>query len=374
MSIDRITSPDSPALADLCAQLAAKADAADLSGAWPAEQLRLCGEAGVYEWFLPEAINGQYCGGQDWSDLDVVRGYLALAAADLTTTFIITQRTGACRRVAAGENDELKSRVLPMLTSGENFATVGISHLTTSHRHLKKPVLTATQGPTGWVLNGFSPWVTGGDHARCILTGAVVMDGDEPTNEQILAFVPTSDAGVRADEPAKLVGLSHSHTGRVFFDGVTVSDEWLVAGPLENVMAAGRASRPGGHETSTLALGLASAALDYMKQESLQREELRESQEALAAELAGVVEDLMSVAQGEARCSNEWLRQQANSLVLRTTQAALAAAKGAGYLAGHPVGRWCREALFFLVWSCPQPVMNANLCELAGLWDEDLRL
>jgi hypothetical protein len=26
-----------------------------------------------------------------------------------------------------------------------------------------------------------------------------------------------------------------------------------------------------------------------------------------------------------------------------------------------------REALFFLVWSCPQPVMQANLCELAGL-------
>jgi hypothetical protein len=23
--------------------------------------------------------------------------------------------------------------------------------------------------------------------------------------------------------------------------------------------------------------------------------------------------------------------------------------------------------LFFLVWSCPQPVLNANLCEWAGL-------
>ncbi|MCO6046141.1 acyl-CoA/acyl-ACP dehydrogenase [Aeoliella sp. ICT_H6.2] len=365
MSIDRITSPDSPALAALCAQLAAKADEADQSGAWPAEQLRMCGEAGVYEWFLPVEY-----GGQDWSDLDLVRGYLALAAADLTTTFIITQRTGACRRVAAGENDELKSRVLPMLTTGENFATVGISHLTTSHRHLKKPVLTATRSNRGIVLNGFSPWVTGGDHAQCILTGAVVIDGDEPTTEQVLAFVPTTDAGVRADAPAKLVGLSHSHTGRVFFDDVTVTDEWLVAGPVENVMMAGRASRPGGHETSTLALGLANAALNYMKQESLQREELRESQEALATEHASVVENLLAIAQGQEPCTNEWLRQQANSLVLRTTQAALAAAKGAGYLAGHPVGRWCREALFFLVWSCPQPVMNANLCELAGLWDD----
>ena len=54
-------------------------------------------------------------------------------------------------------------------------------------------------------------------------------------------------------------------------------------------------------------------------------------------------------------------------LVLRATQGALAAAKGAGYVVGHPVGRWCREALFFLVWSCPQGVMAAALCELAGL-------
>jgi hypothetical protein len=52
---------------------------------------------------------------------------------------------------------------------------------------------------------------------------------------------------------------------------------------------------------------------------------------------------------------------------LRATQAALAAAKGTGFVVGHPAGRWCREALFFLVWSCPRPVAAANLCELAGL-------
>ena len=65
----------------------------------------------------------------------------------------------------------------------------------------------------------------------------------------------------------------------------------------------------------------------------------------------------------------EQLRSAANSLALRSAQAALAAAKGTGYVQGHPAGRWCREALFFLVWSCPQPVMAANLCELAGISD-----
>jgi alkylation response protein AidB-like acyl-CoA dehydrogenase len=52
-------------------------------------------------------------------------------------------------------------------------------------------------------------------------------------------------------------------------------------------------------------------------------------------------------------------------MVLRATQAAMTAAKGAGYVEGHPVGRWCREALFFLVWSCPAPIAQAHLCEFA---------
>jgi alkylation response protein AidB-like acyl-CoA dehydrogenase len=83
----------------------------------------------------------------------------------------------------------------------------------------------------------------------------------------------------------------------------------------------------------------------------------------------GAVGNALCDVPGGDRCittGNE-LRQRANSLALRASQAALAAAKGAGYVAGHPAGRLCREALFFLVWSCPQPVLQANLCELAGI-------
>src|SRR5262245_9068406 len=107
MTLSRITSPDSSAQRDLCAAFAAGADALDLNGQWPAEQLRLCGEAGVYEWFLdPEH------GGQGWSAIDVVRGYMALASACLTTTFILTQRTGACKRIAGCRNKPLRERLL----------------------------------------------------------------------------------------------------------------------------------------------------------------------------------------------------------------------------------------------------------------------
>src|ERR1700761_8827032 len=105
---NRITSPDDPALAELCTELAALAVEMDRTGRWPEKQLQLCGERGVFEWFLDPVW-----GGQDWSEEDVVRGYLALSSACLTTTFIMTQRTGACRRIEGCQNEGLKQRLLP---------------------------------------------------------------------------------------------------------------------------------------------------------------------------------------------------------------------------------------------------------------------
>ena len=75
----RITSPDDPNLQELCKLLAVRANELDRNEAWPAEQLALCGEYGVFEWFI-----GKEWGGQAWSTEQVVRGYLALSAACLT--------------------------------------------------------------------------------------------------------------------------------------------------------------------------------------------------------------------------------------------------------------------------------------------------
>jgi hypothetical protein len=63
------------------------------------------------------------------------------------------------------------------------------------------------------------------------------------------------------------------------------------------------------------------------------------------------------------------LRAKANALVLRATQAALTACKGAGFVHPHPAQRWARQALFFLVWSCPRPAAEATLGYLVGECD-----
>jgi hypothetical protein len=352
-----INSPNDPLLGALCASLSSTADDVDAVEQWPDEQLKLCARHGVYQWFLPLAD-----GGLGWTEADLMRGYLKLSAACMTTTFILTQATGALRRVAAVGSDELKGELLPDLLAGDAFTTLGISHLTTSHRHLTKPALRAEETDGGFLLNGFSPWVTGGDRADWVLIGAQLDDG-----RQLLAMLPMDLHGVSTDDPSNLVALTASRTGAVRLNDVQLDRRWLLEGPVENVIAGATGAKTGGLQTSALAIGLARRAVEFLEGECERRPELIEPTAGLHREQAELEASLLSIAAGSASCSNEQLRTGANSLVLRATQAALAAAKGTGYVQGHPAGRWCREALFFLVWSCPQPVMAANLCELAGI-------
>lgn len=60
------------------------------------------------------------------------------------------------------------------------------------------------------------------------------------------------------------------------------------------------------------------------------------------------------------------VRGQCNDLALRATHAAVALYKGAALLTSHPAQRLAREALFLLVWSCPNPVIDCTVDLLSG--------
>lgn len=353
-----VLTPHDAAFTSLCETLARGAERWRTPADWPREALAACAAAGVFRWFLPTAS-----GGLGWSEADQTRGYLRLAAADLTTTFIITQFIGACRRIAGSENPEPARRWLGPLLTGEAFGTVGISHLTTSRRHLDGPVLRVTEESSrgGYRLSGIAPWVTGAIHADVIVLAGTLADGRE-----LLAAVPTGDAAMSRGGGVELVALSASCTDQVVLDEYRVSPQMVIAGPRVDVMRAGVGAGTGGLQTSTLAVGLSRAAVDYLSQESQRRKDLAAVAQSLAEEVSDWESRLVAAAAGGACDANE-LRGGANRLVMRTTQAAMTAAKGAGFVQGHSVGRWCREALFFLVWSCPQPVAAGQLCELAGI-------
>jgi butyryl-CoA dehydrogenase len=206
--------------------------------------------------------------------------------------------------------------------------------------------------------------VTGADQAHHLIAGATLDDG-----QQILLVVPTDTAGLTVGPPLDLMALAGSRTAEVTCDGVTVERRWLLAGPAENVMQAGRGGT-GGLETSCLALGLAGAAIDYLSGEAERRPEWAEVARRLETTRASVRTEMLRLAtSGGKPVETAALRALANALVLRATQAALTAAKGVGFVRPHPAQRWARQAMFFLVWSCPRPAAEATVGYLLGECD-----
>lgn len=344
----------------LCQQLSLSSPALQTVDAWPAEQLQALADTEVLGWLIPEEF-----GGGDVSPLELVRGYMQLASACLPTTFILTQRNAAIQRLVRCENPPLKSDLLPDLVSNELFVTVGISHLTTSRQHLKKPAVAVTQVDTGFIFDGSVPWVTGADKANCIVTGGTLEDG-----RQVLAVMDTACEGVSIEDPVPLMALNATRTASVNLRQVYVPDTDVVFGPAENVMQLGGVGA-GSYTTSALAIGHAAGALTALKVEAERRPDLTSICDSFQSSIDATKADLENAVQLEAaetpdELGVENMRRRCNSLALRTTQAYLAASKGAGFVSAHRASQLVQEAMFFLVWSCPQQVALANMRELAA--------
>lgn len=351
--------PSDPRFVALLDDLRAHSVELEAPGATATGQLDRMATAGVMRWGIP-AGNG----GCELSAAEQATGHERLAAACLVSAFVLSQRNAAVSRIVASENDSLKADLLPRLARHELSATVGISHLTTSRQHVGTPAVTATpDGESGYVLDGTIPWVTAGDTSDLLLAGGTLTDG-----RQILAMLDAADPGVTAGPPGPLLALNASRTGPVTLRGVRVGPERIVAGPLLAVMKSAGAGT-GGVTTSALAVGAAAGTLKRFAAEAERRPELAEILPALQAERAALSADigLLLSPNPPAGLTGELVREQANSLVLRASQAYLAASKGAGFVAGHPAERAVREAMFFLVWSCPRPVMEATLRRFACL-------
>ncbi len=344
-----------PLLADATlAALAAHADRADSQPDWPAASWQLLCDAGVTTWSIPTAY-----GGLDLSATDLLAGYERLAGACLTTTFILSQREAAVRRLRANANPEQRQRYLPALARGDYLMSVGLSQLTTSRQHQAPAFVATPLGSERYRLDGVIPWVTAADRCDTLVVGATL-----PDRRQLLVLLPVQQAGVTIEPPLPLAALVGSRTALARCEGVEIGADLILAGPAEQVIGGSRGG-VGGLETSCLALGLAGAAIDHFAHEAQARPDLadaaakfEQTRQALRARLRHLAE---TAAEGAALVE---MRVACNRLVLGATQATLLAAKGTGFVVGHPAQRWARQALFFLVWSCPRPAAEGMLAEL----------
>jgi alkylation response protein AidB-like acyl-CoA dehydrogenase len=344
------------------ASLAAADGPADAEGTWPEALWRIVVEAGANRWALPASA-----GGPELDRLVLLERYARVAEGSLTAAFILSQHDAAVRRLAAAADRPRARGWLDAIATGHAFATVGISQLTTSRRRGAHALLArpGAGGGGGYRLDGVMPWVTAAERAQVLVTGAV-LDGGE--GRQMLLAVPTDRPGLSVRPAFPLAALQASCTSEVVCDGVEVAEPDLLAGPAHDVMTHPGAAGTGGLETSALALGQARAALVALAGEAPRRVDLAEPVEALADAWQDAWSTLLAAATGTPGAPpSSQVRAQANALVLRITQAYLTARKGTGFLRTDPAQRWARQALFFLVWSCPGPVAQAAIRDLAGL-------
>lgn len=332
----------------LCDRLTVLADKTAAEGPWRSGAFDVLARSGMLAGFI--AVED---GGTGLTDSAITAALVAIAERCLTTALALTQWAAAVRIIAGGPRSA-KKELLPPLACGTALTTVGISQLTTSRRHLGRPALTASQADGSWRLDGLCPWVTGADSTQTIVTGATTDDGG-----QMFFVVPTDAAGLTIDSPLGMLALTGSRTSVVRFAGVRP------AHALSPQASGG--VRTGGLSTTALAVGSTRASVGVIAREAETRAGLGSVAADFAAEIAAVESRLMTAAAtGIEPADRDRLRADANGLVVRAAQAALTASKGAGFVTGHPVERLVRESLFFLVWSCPQAVTEAFLCDLTA--------
>jgi alkylation response protein AidB-like acyl-CoA dehydrogenase len=325
---------------------------------WPLQAWQAYVSTGVTRWAIPADL-----GGDGFASDEVIDGCIELARLDLAPAFVLSQFQSACTRLVSTDNLSMRALWLPALAKGDVLATVGLSHLTTSRQHASTPPVRAEPVGSGYRVSGEIPWVTSGNRASVIVAGAVLNNG-----AQILFALPRDRVGLAVLPHWNLLALTGSETGPLKLESVEIRSEEILAGPTGQVMYQGASGGTGSLTTSALALGHAFNCIDQLATEEMSRPALEEIVAAFRSDADQLRAALLDAASDD-RMPHETpgeLRARSTALALSASQALLTASKGAGFIAGHAAERLAREAMFFLVWSCPQTVSSRLLKEFSG--------
>jgi alkylation response protein AidB-like acyl-CoA dehydrogenase len=331
-------------LRSLLPAIRARAGELDRTGGWPADDLRDLGGIGAWRWFVPVEF-----GGEGVDPIELHLRYEAIASASLSTALVVSQRDSAVGLIEGSENQELREELLPALGRGEFYTTIGIAQLTTS----RQAGLRATADGDGFRLDGAIPWSTGAGKARFIVAGAVTEDG-----QQILFVLSDDSPGARICPPMELVSLRSSWTTRIELNSVQLAKRQILRGPVSKALSGRSKGIPLGQ--TFLAFGLCRGALELMATDRSERAQSLHA--SLSGQLADLRNSVLEVCRGRQETdAGPKLRAACNDLTLRITQSLVTLRKGSALLSDDPAQRLAREALFFLVWSCPDPVIDCTI-------------
>jgi alkylation response protein AidB-like acyl-CoA dehydrogenase len=328
----------------------------DATGAFPAAQLAVLAQAGLFGISIPSSF-----GGLDLSYLAQAQIFSALAEGCLTTTFVLSQHHACVSLAVATPNETLRRRWLPRLATGASQGANGFNFLNLPP---ERAPMRATAATGGFHLKGSLPWVSAAREADFLAAGAVLPDG-----EQILVAVALREAmanglPIHIDPPMDLVALAGADTAAIHCDELFVAEEDLLLGPGQNLLkSAQRGSTV--YVPTAMTLGHARASLaaiaDIAERRGSPADEmadwLRGALDAFEADLTGALQA------GDFERAPE-LRGRGNALAVRAAHLALIAGGGTGFRLGQMPQRLYREAGFFSVWSASGAIIPQTLAHL----------
>lgn len=285
----------------------------------------------------------------------------ALAGADGSTWFVMTQHSFPLLTLGRSDNVALKERHLRAMCTGGVLSGVAFAHL----RRPGAPAVAAQRRPGGWRFEGAVGWATSWGIADLLLLG-----GLSPAGEVVFALVDAHDQpGLAASAPMRLAAMQGTSTVTLAVDGLEVDDA--------DVAEVSRAAP--WLEADRLRTANATPAAFGLLQEVVRRlgETADRRGDATAAELArrlgdegeelrraayALVDHVPPAEQVDDRLA---LRAAVLELGVRAATALVTVTGGSAMMLDNAPQRLAREALFLLVQAQTPPVREATLRRLA---------
>ncbi len=280
-----------------------------------------------------------------------------LAGACGATWFVVTQHATPLAMLTESPNEQLRSRHLAALCSGDLLSGVAFSHL----RRPAAQSVRATRVDGGWRFDGHVDWMTGWG-----ICDVVLLAGQTDDDRVVFVLVDARPgAGVTASPPLALAAMQATRTVTLDLDGLQVADADVVhvgdaaawraedalrtANPAPHVFGLQRECVRRLAETASRRADGTAAALAHAL--GLEGERLRRVAWTLLDDVPveELVEDRLAV------------RASSLELALRTASALVAATGGSAMASEAAPQRLVREAVFFLVQAQTPPSREALL-------------
>ncbi len=230
-------------------------------------------EAGLWNFFLPDAETGEGLSNLDYAYIAVELGKNSLAPQSMNCAAPDTGNMEVLERVGTPEQ---KEKWLKPLLAGEIRSAFAMTEPDVASSDAKNISTTAVLENGEWVINGEKYYISGAGDPRCKIMIVMVKTSPdaEPFRQQSQILVPIDTPGVEIVGPLTVFGhddAPHGHM-HIRFNNVRVPEENILWGEGRGFEISQVRLGPGRIHHCMRSIGAAEKALDLMIHRGLTRE------------------------------------------------------------------------------------------------------